>query len=120
MHVIIELLYSALLGAGALAAVDIGLYLAWLGNPRQIHFATKIRRFLDKVPPGTTFNCKGTKVSATFYDPGRDEERTIDDMYRTSEWFPSFLDWSGGSRATPRMKRAAANEIWLHLCFFAL
>lgn len=118
MHVLLEFLYSVLLAAAVFAAINLGLSLAWLGNPRSIAFATQAKRVINTAPSGTTFTCKDHEVSATVYNARADEEHT-QLIYRTNA-IVSFLAWSGGSRSLVRMKRSASREMALHICCLIL
>src|SRR5262249_12935114 len=99
------------------------LLIGYLGNPRRIAFAGRVRRVIYALPPEVTFTCKNagnsaTVVSATVYNPAKDEEKTIA-AYYYSEWLPTPLTWTGGSpRSAIRMRRAFDTEITINAAFF--
>jgi hypothetical protein len=112
-----EVVYSPTVVIGMFAAAEIILYLAWLGNPRTLSFVTMLWVVVTRVPPGTIFTCRDRQVFATMYNPRTDEELTGTLAY-IDRYHPSFLSWSGGPRAVPRMKELIAREFFLHVFFF--
>jgi hypothetical protein len=107
-HFIVNAVLSLLFSIGVLAVVNAILLLSGRANPRQVRFALRIRRALQKAVPDVMFECQGRRVSTIRYNYETDRDEATH-VYTAN--YVSPLAWRSGRLITAEVRRRATMEI---------
>ncbi|RKT54345.1 hypothetical protein [Saccharothrix australiensis] len=114
------LLDAAWLTAKVVSCGTLGLYLATLGHPCEVHAEARIVRYLIAAPPTAIFRWRepvGYEVTA--YHAATDEEKVEPALCQPVRWSPTFLVWRRkGPQPRSVMVRSALIAFRMRVLFF--